>query len=188
MRDPGDLVAIGVDERHTFIGRLNRKSAHGRYSLKTQALGGGEHQLAKGSEFQAKSVSRCGCSRVCHKCGVRHSLPSEAKTVSALRAYKQLYHEAIVPRRVAELLILREDMPRSLRASYREIDALFVELGQRYHREYECFRIAGDMYRRLRYGRMEDIFAVGLHPFLTEFISRTSRLGEQIVDDFQLAA
>ena len=110
------------------------------------------------------------------------------RSVSALRAYKQLYHEAIVPRRVAELLILREDMPRSLRASYREIDALFVELGQRYHREYECFRIAGDMYRRLRYGRMEDIFAVGLHPFLTEFISRTSRLGEQIVDDFQLAA
>jgi uncharacterized alpha-E superfamily protein len=110
------------------------------------------------------------------------------RSVSALRAYKQLFHEAILPWRVAELLILREDMPRSLRASCREIEALFGELRQRYHTEYECFRLAGEMYARLRYGRMEDIFQEGLHEFLTDFIARTAELGGQIAEDFQLAA
>ncbi len=110
------------------------------------------------------------------------------RSVSALRAYKHVYREAILPWRVAELLILREDMPRSLRASFREIDVLFGELRTRYHRDYECFRLAGDIYGKLRYGRMEEIFQGGLHEFLTDFIRRTANLGKQIADDFQLAA
>jgi uncharacterized alpha-E superfamily protein len=110
------------------------------------------------------------------------------RSVSALRAYKRLYREAVLPWRVAELLILREDMPRSLRASYREIDVLFGELRQRYHADYECFRLAGDIYGKLKYGRMDEIFQNGLHEFLTDFIRRTSNLGKQIADDFQLAA
>lgn len=60
------------------------------------------------------------------------------RSVSVLRAYKWLFREAILPRRVAELLILREDTPRSLRASFREIDVLFGEWRQRYHTDYEC--------------------------------------------------
>ena len=110
------------------------------------------------------------------------------RSVSALRAYNRLYHESIHPARVAELLVLRDDMPRSLIASYKEIDGAFKELRELYRIDYESSRLAGEMYVRLRYGRMADIVAGGLRNFLNDFIARTGRLGDQISRDFQLTA
>ncbi|MEM7192490.1 MAG: alpha-E domain-containing protein, partial [Pseudomonadota bacterium] len=40
------------------------------------------------------------------------------RSVGAFRAYRRIYHDTIYPWRVAELLILREDMPRSLHHCY----------------------------------------------------------------------
>lgn len=108
------------------------------------------------------------------------------RSVSALRAYRRMYHTAISPFHVAELLVLHGDMPRSLHASMREINTVFDELRELYRKDYECFRLAGETYAQLRYGRMTDIFGVGLHEFLTRFVERTARIGDQIAVDFQL--
>ena len=110
------------------------------------------------------------------------------RSVAAFGAYKRLFRDTITPARVAELMILRVDMPRSLHACFDEINDHFTDLRELYRRDYECFRLAGENYSRLRYGRIEAIFRVGLHEFLTDFLRRNDELGGQISRDFMMMA
>jgi uncharacterized alpha-E superfamily protein len=108
------------------------------------------------------------------------------RSLSSFRAYKRLFHDTITPIRVAEMLILRADSPRSLASCYHEIDDVFSDLRDLYRRDFECFRMAGEVHARLRFARIEEIFAAGLHEFLADFLSRNDRLGTQISNDFML--
>lgn len=103
------------------------------------------------------------------------------RSVSARRSYHVLYKGRVVPWQVAEMLILRPEMPRSLRACYEQVLENLDILAQRYGgRAGEPHRLAGEMHARLRYGRIEDIFQRGLHEFLTDTIDRTVVIGEEI--------
>jgi len=105
------------------------------------------------------------------------------RSVSALRSYHWVYHQRLQPWLVAELLILRPEMPRSLFACYEQINQQLGFLADEYgSKRGECHRIAGEMHARLRYGRIQDIFQVGLHEFLTEFIDRSMVLGDEIAN------
>ena len=88
--------------------------------------------------------------------------------------------------RVAELLILREDMPRSLLACMIEIEGVLTYLRQLYGRDYASTRLAASMCSRLRYGSMKAIFRQGLHEYLTETIDRNIELGNAIARDFMM--
>ncbi len=63
-----------------------------------------------------------------------------------------------------------------------------ADLRDLYRRDYECFRLTGEIYSQLRYGRIDGIFHVGLHEFLTDFIRRNDELGSQISRDFMMMA
>lgn len=108
------------------------------------------------------------------------------RSVSAFRAYHKIYSNVITPRRVAELLIMRADMPRSLHACLNLITGTLDELCGR--RPFECRRLAGELHARIAYGSMDAIFAMGLHEFLTDFIERNSELGVRIERDFMMLA
>ena len=108
------------------------------------------------------------------------------RSVSALNAYRRIFRDTIAPARVAELLIFREDMPRSLYASMSAVERVLGELRERYRRDYESARLAASLALRLRYGSMREIFAQGLHEFLTETIDRNIELGNAIIRDFML--
>jgi len=41
-------------------------------------------------------------------------------------------------------------------------------------------RLAGELHAELHFGLIDNIFAVGLHEYLTGFLSRTSTLGSEI--------
>jgi uncharacterized alpha-E superfamily protein len=100
------------------------------------------------------------------------------RSVSAFQAYQKVFSDTIEPWRVAELLVLRSDMPRSLHACFEEISPILDQLnGQR---NTECKRIAGELHARLKYGRMEKIFSTGLHEFLTDFITDNNRLAIEV--------
>jgi uncharacterized alpha-E superfamily protein len=103
------------------------------------------------------------------------------RSVSALRSYHWVYHDRLKPWLVAELLILRPEMPRSLLSCSEQI-VRHLELLPEAHGGLrgECHRIAGEMHARLRYGRVQDIFQSGLHEFLTDFIDRSVVLGGEI--------
>ncbi len=106
------------------------------------------------------------------------------RSVSAFQAYRRIFRDVIRPRRVAELLILRDDMPRSLRVSFGELTQLLDQLREMFQRDYLSARLADQMYNRLRFGRIDDIFEQGLHEFLTEVVNSNFALGKAIADDF----
>ena len=110
------------------------------------------------------------------------------RSVAALRAYHWVYHARLEPKRIADLLILRPELPRSVIACYARIEETLDGIADTHGgRRGECHRLAGEMHARLRFGRIEDIMAGGLHDFLTATIDRNIELGRQI-QDFYLQA
>jgi uncharacterized alpha-E superfamily protein len=105
------------------------------------------------------------------------------RSVSALRSYHWVYRDRLKPFQVAELLILRAEMPRSLRACYAQITRYLDLIAAHYQgRRGEPHRLAGEIDAKLRFGRIQDIFQDGLHEFLGEFIDDTGVLGRNIAD------
>jgi uncharacterized alpha-E superfamily protein len=103
------------------------------------------------------------------------------RSVSALRSYHWVYHDRLKPWLVAEFLILRPEMPRSLLSCYDQIIRTLEMLAEAYGgKRGECHRVAGELHARLRFGRIQDIFQSGLHEFLTDFIDRSVTLGSTI--------
>ena len=108
------------------------------------------------------------------------------RSVSAFRAYRNVYRREIAPWRVAELLILYPAFPRSLAACLAEVDRTLGPLAP--SERLECVRLAGDLYADLRYGKIDDIFRDGLHEFLEDFIRRNNRLADRLQSDFMMSA
>jgi uncharacterized alpha-E superfamily protein len=104
------------------------------------------------------------------------------RSVGAFRAYRRVYHDTVYPWRIAELLVLRADMPRSLHHCYENLIGTLDELAGK--KPLECRRLAGQTYARLRYGRIDKIFQSGLHEFLTDFMASNNMLGTQLQEDF----
>ena len=104
------------------------------------------------------------------------------RSVSAFRAYHQVYKDVITSERVAEMLVLRADMPRSLRFCFDQVTGHLENLGG--GRQLECERLAGEFGARLRYGRMERILDSGLRPFLAEAMGRIADISVQLSRDF----
>jgi len=108
------------------------------------------------------------------------------RSVSGFETYRKVYRNVITPERVAELLVLRADMPRSLHASMNEVVANLAALANEQSRETE--RRAGKLRAELQYGNIEEILATGLHAFLTQFLDRVNELGAGISRDFLVPA
>lgn len=104
------------------------------------------------------------------------------RSVSAFQAYQKIFSDTIEPWRVAELLVLRRDMPRSLHACFDEITSILEQLNG--SRSNECRRLAGELHAKLRFGRMQQIFQHGLHEFLTDFIESNNQLGAEVHKTF----
>jgi len=104
------------------------------------------------------------------------------RSVSGFEIYRKVYRDVIHPDRVAELLILRPDMPRSLHASLNEVvnnlEAVTDNL------QSETLRHAGKLRADLAYGRIDEILATGLHAYLTQFLERVNVLGGRISREF----
>ena len=107
------------------------------------------------------------------------------RSVGAFRAYHQVFHDLITPNQVAELLVLRPEMPRSLRYCFDQLTRMLEALAE--GRRLECARLSGEFAARLRYGQMDRIFGDGLHAFLMDVLDRIAELSKQISEDFLMA-
>lgn len=106
------------------------------------------------------------------------------RSVSAFEAYRKIYRDVISPLRVAELLILRDDMPRSLHACMNEVEAALSDINGTSGRE--ARRRAGERHAALHFGLIEDVVARGLHEYLTDFLDHIAQLGQEIHDAYML--
>ncbi|MEO8020842.1 alpha-E domain-containing protein [Polaromonas sp.] len=108
------------------------------------------------------------------------------RSVSAFEIYRRVYRNVIKPERVAELLILRADMPRSLAASLQEVVSNLQRVTD--DQSSETVRRAGKLNADLQYARIDEILATGLHAYLTQFLDRVNELGAHISRDFLVPA
>jgi uncharacterized alpha-E superfamily protein len=104
------------------------------------------------------------------------------RSVSALSAYRRIYRDVITPKRVAELLLLREDMPRSLHACMNDIYEILSGLCMRKSMEPE--RLAGELHAQLHYGRVDQIMEQGLHEYLMDFLEKFHTLDAELNHHF----
>lgn len=102
------------------------------------------------------------------------------QAVSARKAYRRIYSDAVIPRNVADLLILRADLPRSLRACYGEMEALLTVLAP----GDESARLAGETHAHLKFSRIDDLMDLGLRPFLAGFLARNHNLAVEVRASF----
>ena len=104
------------------------------------------------------------------------------RSVSAFEVYRKVYRNVITPERVAEMLILRRDMPRSLHACMAEVVQNLEAVANDHSAETQ--RQAGLLLAELQYGRIDELLATGLHAYLVHFLERVHALGGRISADF----
>ena len=104
------------------------------------------------------------------------------RSVSAFEIYRRVYRDVITPERVAELLMLRADMPRSLLACLDEVVNNLAQVRNDVSSETE--RFAGKLHAELKFGRIDEILSAGLHDYLTQFLERIYELGKRVSRDF----
>ena len=104
------------------------------------------------------------------------------RSVSGFEIYRKVYRNVIRPERVAELMILRADMPRSLAACMEEVVNNLTMVAN--DQSSDTLRLAGRLRADLQYGRIDEILSTGLHAYLTQFLERVSTLGFGVSRDF----
>ena len=100
------------------------------------------------------------------------------RSLSSFECYRKIYSDVITPKRVAEMLILNADLPRSLRFCIREVHRLVGEIGG--PAAGELIRQVGLLQAALEYGRIDDIVAQGLHEYLTNTLSHICAIGSEV--------
>ena len=106
------------------------------------------------------------------------------RTVSANTAYHWVYRDSVKPWFIADLLILKDEMPRSLSSCYEAIVRNLDSIASVYGRQGAAQRQARGIRTRLQNSRMDGIFQRGLHEFIGEFITENNRLGVAITEQF----
>src|SRR5437868_373011 len=106
------------------------------------------------------------------------------RSVSALTAYHWVYRESVKPWLIADLLMLKDEMPRSLASCYGNLVQNLDLIARAYGRQGPAQRQARAMRARFENSRMEDVFQQGLHEFVNEFIDNNNKLGAAVTEQY----
>ena len=106
--------------------------------------------------------------------------------IGAVRTYRRIYRSALDPMKVAELMMLRRDVPRSVHHCLWMVDLSMQELAEAYGTRGEADRLAGELHARLRYARIDQVFEMGLNKFLGGVRGDIATLSDEIGRQFLL--
>jgi uncharacterized alpha-E superfamily protein len=106
--------------------------------------------------------------------------------IGAVRTYRRIYRSALDPMKIAELMMLRRDVPRSVHHCLWMVDLNMRELSDAYGTRGEADRLAGELHARLRYARIDRIYETGLHEFLGGVRADIATLNDTIGRQFLL--
>jgi uncharacterized alpha-E superfamily protein len=107
-------------------------------------------------------------------------------SIGAVRTYRRIYRSALDPRKVAELMMLRRDVPPSVHHCLWMVDSNMRELADTYGTRGEADRLAGELHARLRYARIDTVFDMGLAKFLGGVRADIAVLSDEIGRQFLL--
>ncbi len=104
------------------------------------------------------------------------------RALSSFEAFNEIYRNAPGAEQVSGMLLLRADVPRSLRACIEELDQILASLPGSNGRAAQ--RLAAELNARLRYTGIEEILDPGIHLWLTDFIAQMSHLGQTVHESY----
>ncbi len=113
-----------------------------------------------------------------------HQWASILRSVSALTAYHWVYRESVKPWLVADLLMLKDEMPRSLASCYENLVQNLDRIANAYGRQGNAQRQARAVRGRLQNARIKEVFQNGLHEFIDDFVEDNNRLGTAIAQQY----
>ena len=102
------------------------------------------------------------------------------RSASALGAYQWVFRDALRPWRVAELLILRKELPRSIAACADSVVRYLDDLGHDYGRQGPAQRAGRSYNAILSNTPIEGVFKEGLHEFIQRVIHENNQLSQAI--------
>lgn len=106
------------------------------------------------------------------------------RAASAHRSYRHVYHDRYKAWNIADYLILRPEMPRSLMFCVDWINRSLEMLAEIYGTETEGHKAAAGVTAMLEGNSVDRIFDEGLHEFLTEFIAKNNRMTEALSESY----
>lgn len=107
------------------------------------------------------------------------------RSVSANRSYRHAYRDSSLKAfNVAEFLITRKEMPRSLAYCYDWVEESIADLTASYDERLASYDMAVETHKLLSEQTMDEIFASGLHEFLVNFMGCNIGLGHQLSIDY----
>jgi uncharacterized alpha-E superfamily protein len=106
--------------------------------------------------------------------------------LSSFEAFAAVYRGSPRAGKVAELLLLREDVPRALRACLDQIADILADLPGDNGRPAQ--RLAAQMAAELRYTSIDEVLKPGLHESITVYIEQLQALGTAIHSAYLEAA
>lgn len=113
-----------------------------------------------------------------------HHLETVLRSVAAHRAYRYFFKDSYRAPQVVEFLILRPEMPRSLRFSMDWNVAMLTRLAELTGGGAEALAAARAMLGELAGASSATVFKAGLHTYLERFIGRNMALAELTAADF----
>lgn len=106
------------------------------------------------------------------------------RAASAHRSYRHVYHDRYKAHNIADFLMLRPEMPRSLIFCAKYIEDNLATLSKFYGQKQSCDEAASQLRSMVDGTDMETIFSYGLHEFLTEFIARNNRVSDTLSESY----
>ena len=107
------------------------------------------------------------------------------QVVSGQTAYRIIYKTGLKPWLVADLLVYRPELPRSLAAVAGEAVALLGQFGSLSGRQGEADRLARRRLDRIEAGNLEALLKRGLHESLRVFLADNAELDRAIARQFR---
>ena len=106
------------------------------------------------------------------------------RAASAHRSYRHVYHDRYKAWNIADYLIMRPEMPRSLTFCFQQVKDPLSILEQAYGARSLAHEAVDEVNEMLAGNNMDTIFQGGLHEFLTEFISRNNHVTEALSESY----
>lgn len=107
------------------------------------------------------------------------------RSVAGERAYRWLNAGAIEPRGIAEFMILDGRFPRSIAYCYSQVTSNMNFLASDYGARTHAHTLLHEANSRLAEISIADIFDIGLHQFITDFIATSRHIATAIASDYR---
>ena len=104
------------------------------------------------------------------------------RSCSAWDAYKAVHGAEVQPALVAELLLLSDEFPRSVRFSVRHLNTVLRRISGVHEGRFSnaAEKLAGRLLAELQFSTVEDIFEVGLHTYIDQVQMKLNSIGDAL--------